>query len=71
MKISTRSLLCEFPKPKAAARKGRSVEIRDGRTGEPFLLIAKPKQTFGELAASAKGMHAGSRKLSSREGFDA
>ncbi len=71
MKISTRSLVREFPKAKAAARKGRTVEIRDGKTGEAFLLIAKPIQTFGELAASAKGVHAGPRDLSSREGFDA
>lgn len=71
MKISTRSLVREFPKAKAAARKGRTVEIRDGKTGELFLLIAKPTQTFGELAASAKGVHAGPRNLSTREGFDA
>ena len=71
MKISTRSLMREFPKARAAACKGRKVEIRDGKTGETFLLIAKPKRTFGELAASAKGAYAGPRNLSSREGFDA
>jgi hypothetical protein len=71
MKISTRSLVREFPRVKAAARKGQTVEIRDGRTGEAFLLTAKPTQTFGELARSAKGVYSGPRDLSSREGFDA
>jgi len=32
-------------------------------------LTAKPIQTFGELAASAKGVYSGQRDLSSREGF--
>jgi hypothetical protein len=71
MKISTRSLVRDFPRIKAAARKGQTVEIRDGRTGEAFLLTAKPTQTFGELARSAKGVYSGPRDLSSREGFDA
>jgi hypothetical protein len=71
MKISTRSLVRDFPRVKAAARKGQTVEIRDGRTGEAFLLTAKPTQTFGELARSAKGVYSGPRDLSSREGFDA
>ncbi len=71
MKISTRSLVREFPKAKEAARKGQAVEIRDGKTGETFLLTAKPTRTFGELAASAKGVYEGPRDLSSREGFDA
>lgn len=69
MKISTRSLLREFPKARAAARKGQSVEIIDGNTGERFVLTAKPTRTFGELAARAKGVFEGSRDLSSREGF--
>jgi len=71
MKISTRSLVRNFPKVKAAARKGQIVEICDGRTGEAFLLTAKPTQTFGELARSAKGVYSGPRDLSSHEGFDA
>lgn len=60
----------DFPKVKAAARKGQTVEIRDGRTGESFLLTAKANRTFGELAASAKGVYSGPRDLSNREGFD-
>ena len=71
MKVSTRSLVRNFRKVKAAARKGQTIEIRDGRTGEAFLLTAKPTQTFGELARAAKGVYAGPRRLSSREGFDA
>ena len=71
MKISTRSLVREFPRIKAAARKGQKVEIYDGRTGEAFFLTAKPKETFGELAEMAKGVYSGPRDLSSREGFDA
>ena len=67
MKISTRSLVRNFPKVKAAARKGQIVEICDGRTGEAFLLTAKPTQTFGELARSAKGVYSGPRDLSSHE----
>ncbi|WP_043587878.1 hypothetical protein [Geminisphaera colitermitum] len=69
MKVSTRSLVREFPKIKAAARKGQTVEIHDGKTGETFLLNAKPTRTFGELAASAKGIYSGPRNLSTREGF--
>jgi hypothetical protein len=69
MKLSTRSLMREFPKAKAAARKGQAVEIVDGKSGERFLLTAKPTRTFGELAASAKGVYAGPRDLSTREGF--
>ena len=61
----------EFPKAKAAARKGQAVDIVDGRSGERFLLTAKPTRTFGELAASAKGAYAGPRGLSQREGFGA
>jgi len=71
MKVSTRSLVREFPKIKSAARKGQKVEIYDGRTGEVFFLTAKPKKTFGELAEMAKGVYSGPRNLSSREGFDA
>lgn len=71
MKVSTRSLVRDFPKAKAAARKGRAVEIVDGRTGEKFLLTAKPTRTFGELAARAKGVYDGPRDLSMREGFGA
>jgi hypothetical protein len=71
MKISTRSLVRNFPKVKAAARKGKTVEIQDGRTGEAFILTAKPTQTFGELARPAKGVYSGAKDLSSREGFDA
>jgi len=69
MTVSTRSLMREFPKAKAAARKGQPVEIVDGKSGERFLLTAKPTKTFGELAASAKGIYAGPRNLSAREGF--
>jgi hypothetical protein len=69
MKISTRSLVREFPRIKAAARKGQTIEIRDGRTGEAFLLKAKVQRTFGELAAPAKGIYAGPGDLSTREGF--
>lgn len=69
MKISTRALVREFPKAKAAARKGQAVEIVDGKTGERFILTAKPTKTFGELAAGAKGVYAGPRDLSTREGF--
>jgi len=56
MKISTRSLVRDFPRVKAAARKGQKVEIHDGRTGEAFFLTAKSKKTFGELAEMAKGV---------------
>lgn len=69
MKVSTRSLMRDFPKAKAAARKGQAVEIVDGNTGERFVLTAKPTQTFGALAARAKGSYAGPRDLSMREGF--
>lgn len=69
MKISTRSLVREFPKARAAARKGQAVEIVDGNTGERFVLTAKPTRTFGEIAARAKGVYAGPRDLSMREGF--
>lgn len=69
MKISSRSLVREFPKAKAAARKGQAVEIVDGKTGERFILTAKPTKTFGEIAARAKGVYAGPRDLSTREGF--
>src|ERR1035438_7155105 len=69
MKLSTRSLMREFPKAKAAARKGQAVEIVDGKSGERFLRNAKPTHTFGELAAHAKGVYAGPRDLSSRECF--
>jgi len=71
MKISTRSLVREFRRIKAAARKGQKVEICDRRTGEAFFLTAKPKKTFGELAEMAKGVYSGPTNLSSREGFDA
>jgi hypothetical protein len=53
-------------KAKAAARNGRGVEIVDGKLG---LLTAKPFHTLGELAAHAKGIYAGPRDLSPREGF--
>jgi hypothetical protein len=69
VKISTRSLMREFPKAKAAARKGQEVEIVDGKSGERFLLTAKQTRTFGELASPAKGIYSGPRDLSTREGF--
>jgi hypothetical protein len=69
MKLSTRSLMRGFPKAKAAAQKGQTVEIVDGKSGERFLLTAKRTQTFGEIAARAKGVYAGPRDLSMREGF--
>jgi hypothetical protein len=69
MKLSTRSLVRDFPKAKAAARKGQAVEIVDGKTGEHFVLTAKATATFGELAARAKGVYPGPRALSTREGF--
>ena len=59
----------DFRKAKAAARKGQAVKIVDGKTGERFALTAKPMRTFGEIAASAKGIYAGPRNLSTREGF--
>jgi len=71
MKLSTRSLMREFSKAKAAARKGQAVEIVDEKSGERFLLMAKPTRTFGELAASARGVYAGPRDLSTRESFGA
>lgn len=71
MNLTTRSFVRDFPKAKAAARKGQAVEIVDGKTGEKFLLTAKPRHTFGELAARAKGVYAGPRNLSAREGFGA
>lgn len=73
MTISIRELVRDFPKVKAAVRKGKVIEIRDGKTGEVFVLTLKreQKQTFGELAASAKAVYAGPKDLSSREGFDA
>jgi hypothetical protein len=69
IKLSIRSLMREFPKAKAAARKGQAVEIVDGKSGERFLLTGKPTYTFGELGARAKGVYAGPRDLSTREGF--
>ncbi len=71
MKVSTRSLMRDFPKAKAAARKGQAVEIVDGNTGERFVLTAKPTATFGQLAARAKGVYEGAPDLSTREGFGA
>jgi hypothetical protein len=71
MKVSTRSLMRDFPKAKAAARKGQPVEIVDGNTGERFVLTAKPIATFGQLAARAKGAYEGAADLSTREGFGA
>jgi len=71
MKVSTRSLVRDFPKAKAAARKGQAVEIVDGKTGDRFVMTAKPKSSFGELAARAKGVFHGPRNLSMREGFGA
>lgn len=69
MTLSTRSLMREFPMAKAAARKGQAVEIVDGKSGERFLLTAKPVRSFGELAAPAKGVYKGPRTLSTREGL--
>lgn len=69
MKLTSRSLVRDFPRAKKAARQGQSVEIVDGKTGERFLLTAKPTRTFGELAAGAKGVYAGPRDLSTREDF--
>jgi hypothetical protein len=69
MKLSTRSLMRDFPRAKAAARKGQAVEIVDGKSGERFILTANPTRTFGELASRAKGVYAGPRDLSTREGF--
>jgi hypothetical protein len=71
MKISTRALVREFPKVKAAARKGQKIQIYDQRSGETFFLTAKRMETFGELAEMAKGVYSGPRDLSTREGFDA
>jgi hypothetical protein len=71
VKVSTRSLMRDFPKAKAAARKGQAVEIVDGNTGESFVLTAKPTTTFGQLAARAKGSYKGAPDLSTREGFGA
>lgn len=70
MQVSTRSLVRDFPSIKAAARKGRTVEVVDGRTGEVFLLTSRPTRTFGELAAAAKGVYSGPRNLSTCEGLD-
>ncbi len=69
MKHSTRSQMRESPRAKAAAPKQQAVEIVDGKSGERFLLTAKPTRTFGELAAHARGVFAGPRNLSVREGF--
>lgn len=69
--ISIRTFIREFPKARAAARKGQPVEIHDGKTGEAFILTAKPTRTFGELAAPGKGAYSGPDDLSSRQGFDA
>ncbi len=69
MKLTSRSLVRDFPKAKAAARQGRVVEITDAKTGEQFTFTAKARRTFGELAANAKGSYAGPRNLSAREGF--
>jgi len=69
MELTNRSLVREFPKAKEAARKGQVVEIVDGKTGETFLLTAKPTRKFGELAAGAKGVFDGPADLSTREGF--
>jgi hypothetical protein len=70
MKVSVRTLVRDFARVKEAALKGQTIEIHDARTGEAFILTAKPKMTFGELAASAKGVYHGPKDLSSREGFD-
>ncbi len=69
MTLSIRSLVRDFPKARAAARKGQAVEILDGKSGERFLLTAQPNRSFGELAASAKGVFKGPRNLSTREGM--
>lgn len=69
MKVNSRSLVRQLPKIKAAARKGRTVEIVDQKTGEKFTFAAKQSKTFGELAARAKGAYSGPKNLSSREGF--
>jgi hypothetical protein len=69
MKVSSRSLVRDLPRIKAAARKGKTVEIVDGKTGEHFTFTATPTKTFGELAADARGVFAGPRDLSTREGF--
>ena len=70
MTVTTRTLLREFTSVKEAARKGQAVEVRDGKTGEVFLLTAKPTRTFGDLAEAAKGAFSGPKNLSAREGFD-
>lgn len=69
MTVSSRALVREFPRVMAAARKGLEVEIVDGKTGERYVLTAKQTSTFGQLAASAKGVLKGPRDLSAREGF--
>lgn len=69
MTLATRSPVREFPKAKAAARKGQTVEIVGRKSGERFLLTAKGSRTFGELAAPGKGVYKGARDLSTREGF--
>jgi RecB family exonuclease len=71
MKLSTRSIMRDFPMAKAAARKGQAVEIVDGKTGKSFIAKAKPVATFGQLAARAKGSYEGARNLSRREDFSA
>jgi hypothetical protein len=48
-----------------------SKPLVDGKTGEHFLLAAKPSSTFGKLAARAKGAYKGPRDLSTQEGFGA
>lgn len=70
MKVTVRGLMRDFPKVREAARRGQTVEICDGRSGETFLLTAKPRQAFGDVASSARGVYAGDRDLSTREGFD-
>ncbi len=54
MKFSIHSFVCGFTKAKAAARKGQTVEIVNGNTGEMFLLMAKPTRTFGEFDLTAE-----------------
>jgi hypothetical protein len=69
-KSLNRAFMRKSPKTKSVACKGRAVEtVVDGKSGERFLLVAKPTRTFGELAAPAKGTYAGPRDLSAREGF--
>lgn len=55
MTLATRSPVREFPKAKAAARKGQMVEIVGRKSGERFLLTAKKFPYFRRTRSVRQG----------------